>query len=302
MKKLAVTCGDPAGIGPEIIFDWLSKQPQWAERLCIIGPRSWLEKITASFAIETVVVGSNDFIIQPGKPNEEGARIAIEALEIAAAGCRNGTYRAVATAPASKEWLQRVGFQHPGHTEFFAERWEGNPSMGFIGEQLQLVLTTWHIPLSEVPKALTREQLLLTIERADALAKKRGVSQPRIGVAGLNPHAGEGGILGHEEVTFINPLLDEMREQYPGLSACQAGDTLFLRMLQGEFDVLVAHYHDQGLGPLKTVEFDRAVNTTLGLHWVRTSPDHGTGFKIAGQGKARCSSMGRAIELAWELS
>lgn len=302
MKKLAITCGDPAGVGPEIIFAWLNQNPQWANRLCMIGPWSWLEKIADAFDVETLPVGKKDFKLVPGKPSEEGAKIAIEVLGIAAAGCRDGKYKAVATAPASKEWLQRVGFKYPGHTEFFAAQWQGNPSMGFVGNKLQLVLATWHIPLSEVPKALTRDQLLLTISRADWLAKKRGIVEPRIGVCGLNPHAGEGGILGQEEVTFINPLLDEARKKYPWLSSCQAADTLFLRMLQGEFDILIGLYHDQGLGPLKTLEFDQAVNVTLGLNWIRTSPDHGTGFAIAGQNKARFSSMGRAIELAWELS
>jgi 4-hydroxythreonine-4-phosphate dehydrogenase len=140
-----------------------------------------------------------------------------------------------------------------------------------------------------------------TIVAADELARADGVVRPRIGVCGLNPHAGEGGLLGYEEKELINPALDHLRTEFPGLSRCEPGDTLFARALRDEFDVVVALYHDQGLAPLKAVDFDEAVNVTLGLPWVRTSPDHGTAFGIAGQGKANAKSFTNAMDVARRL-
>ena len=140
-----------------------------------------------------------------------------------------------------------------------------------------------------------------TVAAADFLARSEGVRQPRIGVCGLNPHAGEGGLLGEEERDFLNPTLDRLRAEFPGVSRCEPADTLFARALRGEFDVIVALYHDQGLAPLKAVDFDEAVNVTLGLPFVRTSPDHGTAFGLAGQGKARTTSFANAVTVARRL-
>jgi 4-hydroxythreonine-4-phosphate dehydrogenase len=223
-------------------------------------------------------------------------------LQAAAFGCVNGRFRGVVTGPVSKHWLQQVGFTQPGQTEFFAEAWGGEPSMGFVGNELRVVLATWHIPLREVADALTAECLELAVRRAYALAKSFGVEAPRIGVCGLNPHAGEVGIIGQEERDILDPALDRLRVEIPGLSACLPGDTVFFRQRRGDFDAVVAAYHDQGLAAVKTLEFDKAVNVTLGLPHVRTSPDHGTAFDLAGQGLADCGSFSAALSVARQLT
>ncbi|MEM8549321.1 MAG: 4-hydroxythreonine-4-phosphate dehydrogenase PdxA, partial [Verrucomicrobiota bacterium] len=184
----------------------------------------------------------------------------------------------------------------------FAERWYGAPTMAFAGGRLTVVLATWHIPLMQVASHLNHETLSRAVKNAAYLAQKLGSANPRIGVCGLNPHAGEEGLLGYEEQGIIDPILDALRGTYPGLSHCLPGDTVFHRQLQGEFDVIIAMYHDQGLAPLKALDFDRAVNITLGLPFIRTSPDHGTAFGIAGKGQAETGSFRRAIELALQLS
>jgi 4-hydroxythreonine-4-phosphate dehydrogenase len=173
--------------------------------------------------------------------------------------------------------------------------------MCFSGGRLRVALATWHVPLREVTAHLGPHLLRRTVAAADQLARAEGVAAPRIGVCGLNPHAGEGGLLGSEERDLLDPLLEKLRAEFPGVSACQPADTLFARALRGEFDVVVALYHDQGLGPLKAVDFDEAVNITLGLPHVRTSPDHGTAYGIAGQGKASPRSFANAVTAARRL-
>lgn len=174
--------------------------------------------------------------------------------------------------------------------------------MAFTGGRLRVVLATWHVPLREVPERLTREAVERAVSRALWLARAEGCTEARVAVCGLNPHAGEEGMLGTEERDRIDPWLDEWRGRYPGLSRCLPADTVFARALAGEFDVVVALYHDQGLAPLKTVDFDLAVNTTLGLAHVRTSPDHGTAFGIAGKGVADTRSFANAIAVARRLA
>jgi 4-hydroxythreonine-4-phosphate dehydrogenase len=173
--------------------------------------------------------------------------------------------------------------------------------MAFCGGRLRVALLTWHIPLRTVPEFLTKDNLTRAVRAADELARADGVAAPRIAVCGLNPHAGEAGLLGSEERDIIDPILDALRRELPGVSRTQPGDTAFARALRGEFDAVVALYHDQGLGPLKTVDFDEAVNVSLGLRHVRTSPDHGTAFGIAGQGKASGRSFTNAVEVARRL-
>jgi 4-hydroxythreonine-4-phosphate dehydrogenase len=173
--------------------------------------------------------------------------------------------------------------------------------MAFTGGRLRVVLATWHVPLHEVGRLLGPHLLRRTVLAAVELARSEGISDPRIGVCGLNPHAGEGGLLGYEERDFLNPALSHLRQEIPGLSTCEPADTLFGRALKGEFDVIVALYHDQGLAPLKVVDFDEAVNVTLGLPYVRTSPDHGTAFGIAGKGIARGTSFANAVQVARRL-
>lgn len=314
--KLAFTCGDPAGIGPEIIASWLAAHRTAARDAAVIGPERWLA--TLDTAAEKIPVGLAEFAATPGVPTGEGALVAWAAMERAAAGCQRGEFAAVVTGPVSKEWLARIGYPYPGQTEFFAARWGGEPVMAFCGGKLRVVLATWHVPLVEVPQllgpALLRRAVVAAVElcragspdpadpRHDTL-ERRGQETPpyRIGVCGLNPHAGEAGLIGHEERDLIDPTLDHWRAEFPGLSRCQPADTLFGRQLRGEFDVVIALYHDQGLAPLKVIDFDEAVNVTLGLPHVRTSPDHGTAFGIAGKGIARATSFANAVTVARRL-
>ncbi len=297
--RLAFTCGDPAGVGPEIIAQWLARHRDEAREIAVIGPARWLA--TLETPAEKVAVGLEDFVTVPGKPEADGALVAWAAMERAAEGCRTGAFSGVVTGPVSKERLARIGYPFPGQTEFFAARWGGEPVMAFCGGQLRVALATWHIPLHEVTRALGPHLLHRTVAAADTLCRSDGIAAPRIGVCGLNPHAGEGGLLGYEERDLINPALDRIREAFPGVSRCEPGDTLFARALRGEFDVVIALYHDQGLAPLKLIDFDEAVNVTLGLPHVRTSPDHGTAYGIAGRGVARVTSFANAVAVAQRL-
>jgi len=315
--KLALTCGDPAGVGPEIVGAWLAAHPEEVRDVAVIGPARWLAGLPAE--AEKIPVGLDDFEIRPGRPDGEGALVAWAALERAADGCRSGEWGGVVTGPVSKEGLARIGWPFPGQTEFFAARWGGEPTMAFCGGRLRVALLTWHIPFRAVPEHLTAENFARTARAAAQLGKvervapntlvglepnKRVGGNPlhlqdiRIAVCGLNPHAGEAGLLGTEERDIIDPILDGLRPRYPGLSRALPADTLFARQLRGEFDVVLALYHDQGLAPLKAVDFDEAVNVTLGLPHVRTSPDHGTAFGIAGKGMANGRSFANAVDVA----
>jgi 4-hydroxythreonine-4-phosphate dehydrogenase len=297
--KLAFTCGDPAGVGPEIIASWLTAHPDEATDVAVIGPRKWLESLPAAGA--KIAVGLDEFSAKAGKPDGEGALVAWAAMERAAAGCVAGEFAGVVTGPVSKAALAAIGYEFPGQTEFFAAKWGGDPVMAFCGGKLRVVLATWHVPLHEVARLLGPHRLHRTVAAAHALARAEGIATPRIGVCGLNPHAGEGGLLGYEERDLLDPTLAQLRAEFPGLSSCQPGDTLFARALRGEFDVVVALYHDQGLAPLKVIDFDEAVNVTLGLPFVRTSPDHGTAFGIAGRGTASGRSFANAVTVARRL-
>ena len=297
--KLAFTCGDPAGVGPEVIEAWLKANAEHAREVAVIGQAQWLDKLDTPAG--KVPVGLEEFTAVPGQPNGEGALVAWAALERAATGCKNGEFSAVVTGPVSKEQLVRIGYPFPGQTEFFAARWGGEPVMAFCGGRLRVVLATWHVPLDHVSRMLGPHLLERTVIAACDLCEADGIEMPRIGVCGLNPHAGEAGILGREEIELIDPALDRLRARFPGLSRCQPGDTLFARQLRGEFDVVIALYHDQGLAPLKVIDFDEAVNVTLGLPHVRTSPDHGTAFGIAGKGVARGTSFANAVTVARRL-
>lgn len=299
---LAITCGDPAGVGPEIIEALFESDPELAGETVVIGPHRWLDELGTRSGAPTLAVGDASFEIMPGLPNVEGAALALEAMASAAKGCREGRFRGVVTGPVSKYWLSRAGFPFLGQTEFFAEAWGGDPTMAFVGEKLRVVLATWHIPLREVPDALDAACLEKAVLRAETLSKLLGVPEPRIGVCGLNPHAGELGLLGKEEIEVMEPVLHRLRARIPGLSNCLPGDTVFYRQLQGEFDVVIAAHHDQGLAALKTLEFDRAVNVTLGLPFLRTSPDHGTAFDLAGQGRADPGSFAAAVRVLRELT
>jgi 4-hydroxythreonine-4-phosphate dehydrogenase len=308
--RLAFTCGDPAGVGPEIIAAWLAAHPDEARAVAVLGPRRWLASLALHEATPVAVDDSSaseaaecaeGFLATPGQPSLVGARIALAAMERAADGVKRGEFSGVVTGPVSKSELAKAGFAFPGQTEFFAARWGGAPTMAFCGGRLRVALLTWHVPLRAVPALLTAENFARTVRAADELARADGIAVPRIGVCGLNPHAGEDSLLGTEERDVIEPILEKLRAQFPGLSRCEPGDTLFARALRGEFDVVIALFHDQGLAPLKVIDFDEAVNVTLGLPFVRTSPDHGTAFSLAGKGVASPRSFANAVALAQRL-
>ncbi|MEY4487982.1 MAG: hypothetical protein RIQ79_490 [Verrucomicrobiota bacterium] len=301
--RLAFTCGDPAGVGPEIIAGWLAAHPDQAANIDVHGPAAWLARLPGAGVFRAVPAGPADFELTPGRPSVAGAAIADLALKTAAAEVRAGLCEAVVTGPVAKHWLARAGWPHPGQTEFFAEAWGGEPVMAFCGGRLRVVLLTWHIPLAAVPSHLSPAAFARAAAAAAELCAASGINgAPRIAVCGLNPHAGEDGLLGLEEREVIDPILDGLRTLHTGLSRTLPGDTVFGRQLRGDFDAVIALYHDQGLAPLKTLEFDQAVNVTLGLPHVRTSPDHGTGFDIAGRGLADGSSFANAVRVAREIA
>jgi 4-hydroxythreonine-4-phosphate dehydrogenase len=284
--RIGITLGDPAGIGPEIVQAALSsgQLPGEAE-YDIIGtyPNCSL-----------------------GEPSVETARAALAALEEAVALARAGKVDAVVTGPIHKARLYEVGFAFPGQTEFFAERCGvKNFAMLLTGGKITVALVTTHLPLSEVASSLRTEEIVrVGLLLADFL-RRRLDRTPRISVAGLNPHAGESGTLGREEIDVITPAVLELQIAC-GASATVAGpfspDTIFHHTAQGDWDAVLCMYHDQGLIPLKLHAFHEGVNVTLGLPFPRTSPDHGTAFQIAGKGIARPDSMIAAIRLAVELS
>jgi 4-hydroxythreonine-4-phosphate dehydrogenase len=284
MPRIVITLGDPAGVGPEVIDLALASG-----------------KIPAGFEIE--VLGDRSAGIA-GKPDAISAAAALTALDEAVHQLKDGRADAVVTGPVSKEGLQALGFPFPGQTEYFADAF-GVEEYGMLltGDTLTVGLATIHEPLSAVPQWLTSERIVrIGLLTADFL-KRRGISSPRIAVAGLNPHAGENGAFGNEESRVILPAIQKLNASGVGVFTGPAvPDAIFRDAARGDFDAVLAMYHDQGLIPLKLLDFDTAVNVTLGLPKPRTSPDHGTAFSIAGKGLADPSSMIVAIRLACELA
>ena len=297
-KPLAITCGDPAGVGPELIAKWLRSHAEEVKNIMPIGPASWIEKL----GVKGVIVGPSDFNITAGKPTPAGHRLAIEAMEAAAQGTTEGRFSGVVSGPINKKGFSEVGYPFPGQTEFFAARWTGEPVMAFAGGRMTVGLVTWHLPLRSVADAITPAAIRRTLLALIDLRKKMGDTRPRIAVCGLNPHAGEGGLLGTEDQDVIRPVIKQLCAEGNDVSGPFPGDTVFHRHLEGEFDAVVAMYHDQGLAPLKTVDFASAANLTLGLPFIRTSPDHGTAYEIAGKDMADVGSFASAIRLAQALS
>jgi 4-hydroxythreonine-4-phosphate dehydrogenase len=240
----------------------------------------------------------------PGRPDPAAARGVVEAIRAAARDCLAGERDALVTGPISKEVIGAGGFDYPGHTELLEETaGRGRAVMLLVGGGLRVALATIHCALREVPARITEPLLagILDVLQAD-LTRRFRLSAPRIAVCGLNPHAGEGGRFGDEEIRAIRPAVLRATERGIDARGPFAADTLFHRAIAGEFDCVLAMYHDQALGPLKTHAFGRAVNVTLGLPLVRTSVDHGTAFDIAGKGRADASSMVEAIRLAAEIA
>ena len=295
---IAITAGDPAGIGPEITAAWLASNPALASETVAIGCAAW----TSTLRSPSLAVGDRNHRPNPGRPEPEGQRIALAAMEEAAEGVKEGRYRAVVTGPVSKEGLAGIGFKHPGQTEFFAAKWGGTPVMAFAGGRMTVGLATWHIPLSAVPSALTKESVRRTALALHRLKIRLGVTNPKIAVCGLNPHAGEKGLMGEEDMAVIRRAVESLRAEGIDAEGPLPGDTVFHRHLMGDYDAVVAAYHDQGLGPLKSVDFASSANLSLGLPYVRTSPDHGTAYALVGTGRADIGSFDSAVRLALRLT
>jgi 4-hydroxythreonine-4-phosphate dehydrogenase len=283
--KVGITSGDPAGIGPEIV-------------LAALGSGK------LPLDCQYRVIGATDAFV-PGKPERASAKHALRALEEALALAKAGEIQAIVTGPVSKRAMHAAGFAFPGQTEFFAERCGvSNFAMCLTGGKITVALVTAHVPLAEVPGRLSQAEIVRIGRLLADFLLRRGASRPRIAVAGLNPHAGESGDLGSEEIQIIAPAVESLGVSLSGtaeVSGPHSPDTVFNRTTAGEFDGVVCMYHDQGLIPLKLHAFDQGVNVTLGLPFPRTSPDHGTAFEIAGKRIARPDSMISAIRLACEL-
>ncbi|PYJ08269.1 MAG: 4-hydroxythreonine-4-phosphate dehydrogenase PdxA [Verrucomicrobia bacterium] len=288
--RIGITLGDPAGIGPEIV-------------------QAALDSGRLSAAAEYVVI-ETPVACSLGQPTPDTARAALAALEESAALASRGEIQAVVTGPIHKARMYEIGFRFPGQTEFFANRCAvKNFAMLLTGGKLTVALVTAHLPLREVAAALNREEIVRVGLLLEDFLRRRRIRNPRIAVAGLNPHAGESGALGREEIEIIAPAIAQLNHQSPitdHRSPIFAGplspDTLFHHAAKGDWDGVLCLYHDQGLIPLKLHAFHQGVNVTLGLPFPRTSPDHGTAFEIAGKGIARADSMIAAINLAVELA
>jgi 4-hydroxythreonine-4-phosphate dehydrogenase len=285
--RIGITLGDCAGIGREIVDLALKsgRLPKFAEYK---------------------IIGKYPNCV-PGRPSIETARAAADALEEAVTLARRGEINAVVTGPVHKARMYEAGFKFPGQTEFFAERCGvKNFAMCLTGGEITAALVTTHIPLSEVPRALKQSEIVRVGLLLLDFLQRHGIAAPRIAIAGLNPHAGESGKLGHEEIEIIRPAIKELQSRIENRESRIVGpispDTVFHRAVEGEFDAVLCMYHDQALIPLKLHAFYTGVNVTLGLPFPRTSPDHGTAFEIAGKGIARPDSMIAAINLAVDLA
>jgi len=283
MKHIGITLGDQAGIGPEIIRHALNAK-QWGKQY------------------QFHIIG-DEIKVTPGKPNMVSARASREALDKGARLLKTGEIDSIVTAPVSKEWLHKTGFDYPGQTEFFAERLHcSNFAMCLTGKHLTVALVTIHIPLQDVSKKLKMDEIIRVGKLLRDFCQRRKRRTPKIAVCGLNPHAGENGAFGNEDIDIIVPAISELNTEEQIFSGPHPADTIFRPAADGAYDAVLCMYHDQGLIPLKLIDFDSGVNTTLGLSRPRTSPDHGTAFDIAGKNKADPTSMIHAIDLACQLS
>ena len=319
---LAVSLGDPAGIGAEVIAkSWERRREEelppffavgdaaaveavWNGPVAIIDePSEALDRFDAALPLISVADGT----VPPGGGLElVGARNALDALELAVGLARSGAASGLVTGPVSKSRLYAVGFAHPGQTEFVAERCgvAGDLiAMMLAGPSLRVIPVTTHIPLGAVAEALTTD-LIAAKGRAAirGLQRQFGIERPRLAVAGLNPHAGEGGALGREEIDIVAPAIERLRDEGHEVSGPHPPDIMFSAQRRAGYDAALCMYHDQGLIPLKTLHFEEGINVTLGLPIVRTSPDHGTAFDIAGQDRADPRAMIAAIRTAGECA
>jgi 4-hydroxythreonine-4-phosphate dehydrogenase len=315
-RPVALSCGEPAGIGPEIAvkawetlgadcpFVWIGDPRHLPAGTPVAEISDPAEALAACRRALPVLRLDFAAPMVPGQADPANARGTIAAIETAVRLVQAGQASAICTAPIHKKALiDGAGFAYPGHTEFLAalagvER----VVMMLASDRLRVVPTTIHMALSDVPHRLTPSLLRETIEiTARDLRDRFGIAHPRLAVAGLNPHAGEGGAMGREEIDWIAPLLAQMAPQEFSLSGPHPADTMFHAAARAKYDVAICMYHDQALIPIKTLDFDQGVNVTLGLPFVRTSPDHGTAFDIAGQGIANSASLIAALRLAQKM-
>lgn len=317
IRPIALSCGEPAGIGPELAlrarqslgqtcpFFWIGDPAHLPDNSPITEISDPAEALNVAPDVLPVLRHNFGAPMVPGQPDPRNAAGVISAIERGVQLVQSGAAAAICTAPINKKALiDGAQFSYPGHTEFLAAlAGVDRVVMMLASDQLRVVPATIHIPLSKVATALTPEILTETIQiTAQGLRRFFGLAVPRIAVAGLNPHAGEGGAMGHEEVTWITDLIRDMQDETMVLTGPHPADTLFHAAARARYDAAIAMYHDQALIPIKTLDFDRGVNVTLGLPFVRTSPDHGTAFDIAGQGIANPTSLIEALKLAQKMS
>ncbi len=326
LPPLAVSLGDPAGVGPELLAAvWVSRVPRRVPCFFAVGGARLLreaarqrgldvpireiahpQEATACFDRALPVLAEFDVAYAPGKPCHQGAELALasltQATRLAIAGAASG----VVTGPIAKSLLAQVGFAHPGQTEFVAEACgvaAEDAVMMLAGPSLRTVPITVHIALGRVPQAISVELILRRARiAAAALTRDFGIAAPRLAVAALNPHAGEDGRMGEEEIAIIAPAIAQLRAEGIAATGPHAADALFAPRARGSYDLALCMYHDQALIPLKTLDFDAGVNVTLGLPIIRTSPDHGTAFGIAGQGLADSGATIAALRMAGECA
>jgi 4-hydroxythreonine-4-phosphate dehydrogenase len=327
LLPLAMTMCEPAGVGPELALRaWLGRADIGAPFFLIAEPAA-LRELARRLALDVpiaiaeprgaVEIFDRALPVVPlnaaaaataGRPNSAFAGATIESIERAVGYVRSGEAGAIVTNPIAKHVLYEAGFRFPGHTEFLgalAAQWgeRAQPVMMLWSRELSVVPVTIHIPLADAPGALTRELIASTARIVAADLRDRfGVARPRLAIAGLNPHAGEGGAMGREEIETIGPAIAELRAEGLDVSGPHPADTMFHAAARARYDVALTMYHDQGLIPIKTLAFDTGVNVTLGLPFIRTSPDHGTAFDIAGKGLANPTSLIEAARLAARLA
>jgi 4-hydroxythreonine-4-phosphate dehydrogenase len=327
-KPLALTSGEPAGIGPDIAIEaWLRRDRANIPPFYLLGDRGFFadrarhlglkvdfaevgpDEANAAFAKALPVVATGKVAsAAPGRPDASSAEAVLASIRQAVGDVAAGRASAVVTNPIAKSVLYRAGFQHPGHTEFLAELAgeagkAPQPVMMLWSPALAVVPVTIHVPLREAIKQLTSELIVATARIAVADLKSRfGIANPRLAVAGLNPHAGEFGTLGTEDDEIVAPAIANLRNRGIQARGPLPADTMFHEAARKTYDCAICMYHDQALIPIKTIAFDDAVNVTLGLPFVRTSPDHGTAFDIAGTGKANPASLIAALKLAARMA
>jgi 4-phospho-D-threonate 3-dehydrogenase / 4-phospho-D-erythronate 3-dehydrogenase len=325
LPLLAITMGDPAGIGPEVVLKALRNRDVYARcRPLVLGDRRMLERAAAwvgadlgyqavedpaegSYSAGTVTIldlaNAAPADCPIGQISAAAGRAAVEYVFRACDLAMAGAVDAVVTAPLNKAAMNQAGFAYAGHTELLTERTGAtNVSMLLVGPQLRIVHVSTHVALAEAIRRVTPERVLATIELAQRSCVALGIARPRIAVAGLNPHAGEGGLFGDQEQHAVVPAIAAAREKGWDVSDPQPPDTVFLRATKGAYDIVVAMYHDQGHIPMKLLAFDSGVNVSVGLPIIRTSVDHGTAFDIAGTGVASESSMLAAIDVALQMA